>query len=52
MPIIILIGALFLASGGLLLWGAVAYRGQGAGRDMLWTSGAALLLLLLFAVVR
>lgn len=51
MLIAILIATLFAVTGGLLLWGAVRYRKAPAARDLLWTGGAALLLLVLFGYV-
>lgn len=48
----ILVFALFLVVGGLILYGAVTYRGREGGREVLWTGAAALLLAVVFAFVR
>ncbi|HZU14009.1 MAG TPA: hypothetical protein VFB58_14300 [Chloroflexota bacterium] len=52
MVVLLLTALLVLVVGGLILYGAVAYRRQAAGREVLWTGMAALLLVLLFAYVR
>lgn len=51
MAVLLLTAVLALVVGGLVLYGAAAYRGQAAGREVLWTGIAALLLVLLFAYV-
>lgn len=52
MLVTILIVGLFVIAGGLILYGARAYRGGRAGREVLWTGVAALLLVVLFAYIR
>lgn len=47
-----LIVGLFLVAGGLVVYGAAAYRGQAGGREVLWTGMAGLLLAVLFAYIR
>ncbi len=52
MLVTVLIVVLFLVVGGLLAYGAIAYRGQGVEHGVLWTGIAGLLLAVLFAYIR
>lgn len=52
MLVTVLIVGLFLVVGGLMLYGAIAYRGRPAGREVLWTGVAALMLAALFIYIR
>lgn len=46
----ILIAILFTVVGGLMVYGAIAYRR--VGREVIWTGVAAVLLVALFAYIR
>lgn len=52
MLVTVLIVVLFLVVGGLLVYGAVAYRSQVVEHGVLWTGIAGLLLAVLFAYIR